>query len=201
MASSESELLIADPLALRVCAAAHDAGRAVSAYELGQVLEKAQASLTRPLEKLSSAGALRPGTVFRRGRSVAVFDFNPAWKGALADALRRASVGQLGRAQKLILVTSDGIEPAARLLQRGSFLEQVAWISEFEDSRLGLAIALSDDFEASALAGVIPALRRLGLPQDGAIRVVVGRTLDRADVPTWTHDVLDGVSLERLPAG
>ncbi len=110
-------------------------------------------------------------------------------------------MGKLEQARKLILVTSDGIEPAARLLRSRRFLEQVAWVSEFEDSRLGLAIALRDDVDASVLAGVIPALRRLGMAQDGAARVVVGRTFDLPDVPAWTQDVLGGLTTEQLPAG
>jgi hypothetical protein len=201
MAHPDPQLLTADPLALRVCVAARDAGRAVSAYQLGQALDRPQASLTRPLSRLSAAGALHRRIEMRRGREVVVFGFSDAWDDALWEALRKGSVGQIKQGLRLLLITSDGVEAAAQLLRDQQFLAQVAWVSEFEDSRLALAIALRADIDASVLSAMIPALRRLGAPRDGALRLAVGRTLDRADVAAWTRDILEGPTPPQLPAG
>jgi DNA-binding transcriptional ArsR family regulator len=200
MVDPTSELLAADPLALRVCTVAKDAARAMSAYQLGQVLDRPQASLTRPLNTLTEAGALHKGIEVRRGMDVTVYCFDDSWRDALWEALRKGSLGQLRQGCRLILVASSGIEAAAQLLRDEIFLEQVAWISEFEDSRLALAIALREDVDPSVLSATVPALRRLGLPQDGAIRLVVGRTLDQPDVAAWIGDILEGPTAPQLPA-
>jgi DNA-binding PadR family transcriptional regulator len=184
--------VLSDPLALDICVAARSQP-AASAYELGKAVARPQGSLKRVLPKLMSAGALRERRDRRGAREVKVFLFNEDWAEAVQEVVRGKSLGRLQEGQRVFLVGTTGVEAVARLLRDERFKDQVGWVVEFDDSALALAIVLREEADRSVSSALLPALRRLGLRQDGdALRLLVGRTFDQVEISLWTREILDG---------
>jgi hypothetical protein len=120
---------------------------AYTTWEIARKLGSQEQPISQMVRTMEAAGALsadRPRE--QKGRR---FTLDPAWVPFLHDAERRANAGVVRPDLDLVIVDTPDLSALWKLLEKPRAREDVAWLTEFRDSRRGAVLAIDRGTEAT----------------------------------------------------
>jgi hypothetical protein len=191
---NDGEMVFGDRTRRMVARVLRQAPRTNSGLE--PALRRREGSFRGAVRKLVDWDVLRkaPGSTTNR----AIYAFNPAWSAALNDSIRQHDIAQLTEHGELVLVPTQDLIAASRVISRLEEPARPLWAMRFGNSDFGMLLVFESDVDEHAALRAFDALRAERI---GCMLVEVRSLLDPSTLITYCESLGVDPSTPSLPSG